>query len=354
MNGLLVCFASGRKKNIGDYIQSVAQEQFWDHIDCLCEREALNGIHSNEKINLIMNGWFMWKPHNFPPADCINPLFISFHLNPLFEKDFFSLETINYLKRFSPIGARDIGTKRLLEKYGIESYFSSCLTLTLGNKYKSDTKSNEVIFVDPYYIQSGTRDRILDLKLYFKSIYYLLKYRKKIKPLLGKFQPEKKTVWYYISKKLGLSIAASHFYATFKDAFEDDILLNSNVITHNVEVNKYPTNTDMLNYARLLVNRYSQAKLVVTSRIHCALPCLGLETPVIYVQSNNLESMQYRSPGRMDGIINLFNVLSFDNKLIVSPKFGKISMNTMIKNSDDYMVYKDRLIKAVNDYISGI
>lgn len=134
-NGLLVCAPSSRRKNIGDYIQSVAAEQFWDHIDCYCEREALNEIQSGDRINLIMNGWFMWKPQNFPPANCINPLFVSFHIVPLFKKTFFTPETIEYLKRYEPIGARDVGTQRLLESYGINSYFSSCLTLTLGMKY---------------------------------------------------------------------------------------------------------------------------------------------------------------------------------------------------------------------------
>ena len=37
-NGLLVCAGSGDVKNIGDYIQSVAQEQFYDRIDTYVER----------------------------------------------------------------------------------------------------------------------------------------------------------------------------------------------------------------------------------------------------------------------------------------------------------------------------
>ena len=36
--------------------------------------------------------------------------------------------------------------------------------------------------------------------------------------------------------------------------------------------------------AEELLRKYSTAKLVITSRIHCALPCLALGTPVIYLQ----------------------------------------------------------------------
>ena len=64
MNGLLKCSGTSDTKNIGDYIQTVAQEQFWDEVDCYVEREELNTIKSDEKINVIMNGWYMWQPQN--------------------------------------------------------------------------------------------------------------------------------------------------------------------------------------------------------------------------------------------------------------------------------------------------
>ena len=53
--------------------------------------------------------------------------------------------------------------------YGIKSYFSSCLTLTLGIKYKSEEKSDEVIFVDPYYQLGGGKHS--DFRKYFESKY---------------------------------------------------------------------------------------------------------------------------------------------------------------------------------------
>ena len=38
--------------------------------------------------------------------------------------------------------------------------------------------------------------------------------------------------------------------------------------------------------AEELLRRYAQAKLVITSRLHCALPCLAFDTPVIFVNKN--------------------------------------------------------------------
>jgi hypothetical protein len=37
-----------------------------------------------------------------------------------------------------------------LNKYNIPCYFSGCLTLALGEKYKTIKKRNYVIFVDPF------------------------------------------------------------------------------------------------------------------------------------------------------------------------------------------------------------
>ena len=55
MNGLLICSGSSNTKNIGDYIQTVAQEQFWENVDCFIEREALNSIESKDKDFIIID-----------------------------------------------------------------------------------------------------------------------------------------------------------------------------------------------------------------------------------------------------------------------------------------------------------
>lgn len=72
-NGVLVCWSLSTRKNIGDYIQSVAQEQFWDKVDCYVEREELDSFESDKPTNVIMNGWFMIKPQNYPPPTLYKP-----------------------------------------------------------------------------------------------------------------------------------------------------------------------------------------------------------------------------------------------------------------------------------------
>ena len=66
--------------NIGDYIQAVAAEQFFDHIDLYLEREKLDE-YDGEPVKIIMNGWYMHHPNHWPPAVNIKPLFVAFHIN---------------------------------------------------------------------------------------------------------------------------------------------------------------------------------------------------------------------------------------------------------------------------------
>lgn len=78
----------GALKNIGDYIQAIAANQFM-RTDAYIDREEL-GLYSGEQCKLIMNGWFMHEPEKFPPSDKISPLVVSFHVTPKHEKQILS------------------------------------------------------------------------------------------------------------------------------------------------------------------------------------------------------------------------------------------------------------------------
>lgn len=351
MIGILVCSGEGVYKNIGDYIQSVAQESFFDNINCYIERELLNRVDEKEIVNIIMNGWFMWKPENFlPPTQALNPLFISFHLVPTIADRFFSDAVIEYLKRYEPIGARDYGTKELMEAHGIKSYFSGCLTLTLGLKYKSQKHSEKIYFVDPYYeLALFNIKRLKSLKLYLLCIRYVF-IIKKIRILANKILGGKKLSL----TKRELLFRAISFYHIYSKIFSNDVIFTGEYISHEVLQADYPTNDSKMIYARSLIKKYAEASLVITSRIHCALPCLGLETPVIYVDSEKLETgTNLRSPGRMKGLIELMNVIIFRQGKLYVDKMElneKITLKSKIKNPNAYEQIRDSLIERIKDW----
>ena len=99
-----------------------------------------------------MNGWFTNVPDNWPPSESINPLYVSFHLNAkASDKILSKQENVDYFKRHEPIGCRDVYTAESLRRKGIDAYFSGCLTLTIGDLYKTEECSDKVYIVDPYF-----------------------------------------------------------------------------------------------------------------------------------------------------------------------------------------------------------
>jgi len=71
--------------------------------------------------------------------------------------------------------------------------------------------------------------------------------------------------------------------------------------------------------AEACLQRYAQARLVVTSRIHCALPCLAMGTPVIFLNAfdNVVDTC------RFDGLLDLFNRVDYTSDGQPTTNFGE-------------------------------
>lgn len=300
-----------------------------------------------------MNGWYMWQPKHFPPSECINPLFVSIHINPKCANEFFHPKTIDYLKKYEPIGARDKGTQALLEQHGIKSYYSSCLTLTLGLKYKTNIKSGKTIFVDPYIFRKEAPSQIA--LSFLKACWHLIKHPIKAHRLARRVNYNITRLGNY-SKWLDRHLWMASFYEIYSKVFDDNLLFNADYVTHIVN-NVGVSEEQKMEQARELIRRYAGAKLVVTSRIHAALPCLGLETPVIFIPSSGLNATRGNA-GRFDGIEKMFNVIRWkDCRLVIeSPQImvgkGKITNAIQVSNPSVYKEYRDLLVERTMEFCS--
>ena len=140
-------------RNIGDDIQSLAARRFLPQIDFQINRDHIGEFHSpnGQQVGLIANGWYMHSPYAWPPTDpALKVLPISMHLatgNPLVEQAFESAESLRYLRRCGPIGARDLHTLRWLERHDVDAYMSGCLTLTLQRDQRIP-RADHVLAVD--------------------------------------------------------------------------------------------------------------------------------------------------------------------------------------------------------------
>lgn len=356
MNGVLIREGKGRGsyKNVGDFTQSIAQRQFWNKIDTIVEMEELNEVKADEPVNVIMNGWFMWHPENFPPSPCINPLFVAFHLAPSMEKRFFTDETVVYLKKHEPIGTRDTTTQKLMEKHGIKSYFSGCLTLTLDKTYLQEEHGDDIYIVDPlinYFCEGSKFSKAMSLARHF---FYCLTHFRKIKKLSMRFCHREGLSLLKFSKKLQNLMETSVFYRSYSKVFSDDILLNATYISQIVD--NYVSVDEKFAMADERLRKYAKAKLVITRRIHAGLPCLSLRTPVILTINDDIidDKPQIASDGgRFGGNLELFNYKKFSNKGIESVGCEDfITLDNIPSNPDNYLYYRNLLIGKVEEFVN--
>lgn len=131
--------------NVGDYIQSLAAEQYLPYVSKYIDRDGF--VYESVDTNIIMNGWYyIYDGNRFIPEN-FNALLLSIYIkNP----ESVPASFLNSIKRLQPIGCRDIATRNFFQSKGIDAYFSSCLTTTLGRTYKKmliEKESYSAIFL---------------------------------------------------------------------------------------------------------------------------------------------------------------------------------------------------------------
>ena len=214
---------------IGDYIQLLAIDNIYNEMNILSKITYLDlwdiRNYCGEKVvlpvNQLLGGepWFDEKG-NFCISENIIPIFIGVSLR----KGFFSYseQNMEYLKRNEPIGCRDYYTFQQLREHHIKAYMAGCITMTLPKRKCGESKEQKVFLVDA---PKGMKKHIFS-----------------------------------------------------------QINFESEIVHHTFEVEKkYFEDAD---YARNMTieifKRYwKESSLIVTSRLHCAAPCIAMGIPVI-------------------------------------------------------------------------
>ena len=341
-NGLLVYTPLNGKFNIGDYIQSLAAKQFFSNSSTFLyiDRDHTNE-YQGESVKLIMNGWYSHEPQNWPPSVLINPLFVAIHINETIKDQLLTEKSIAYFKRFEPIGCRDHNTLKMLSSKGINAYFSGCLTLTLGLTYKNNqVNSKKIYIVDPFFYFNKRLSSLLNYALTLTCHY------KVIKEIANKIEGSvavPQTGW----KAL---IIAAALYKQLHTVIEDDVFINAEFICQEFYSKDYRNDDDKFKKADEILRKYEQARYVITSRIHCALPCLAMGTPVVFI--NKADDTVFSSC-RFDGLIELFNLITIKKGKVLSNFLGKkLKCNSIFTNKELHKPYQEELIKRCRTFIS--
>ena len=333
--------------NIGDYVQGLAANQFM-HTSEWVDREQLH-VYNGKLSKVIMNGWFMEEPLHFPPSEKIVPLFVSFHINPKIADRMLSPASVAYLRDHAPIGCRDEETVKILQRHGIPAYFSACLTLTLGHTYRANREEDRkgICFVDPFIAFKGKdvwRGWHWFLLHPIMCVAVYLNMRKQM------FRDQPFTYRMRMVMRIGV------FLRSFSRLFEKKVLMRSQYLSQLVNAHLFKGHKDAADYADRLLRYYASCKMCVTPRIHCALPCLGMGVPVVFVNAENSAI----SDGRFGGLIQFFNV-AIAHPCGLEPKFAfenddgasLIGERTRIPICKRHKEYASRLIEKCREFASS-
>jgi hypothetical protein len=211
--------------NLGDDIQSLAAKMLLPRVDGSVSREKLK--HPVAPGVLSMNGYFLGGVE-WPPAPELVPIFFAFHVTPGSAAKVCSPDGIAYLKRHEPIGCRDRGTMELLQRHGVDAFYSKCVTLTLPRR-KREPENGRVYIVG---LSKGAESAVP------RSIRRRAVVVDQAKLRLPSLTPK-------LKEEL-----SQHLLDTYKRT----------------------------------------ASLVITSKIHCAMPCIAMGIPVVFLYDKNKEN----------------------------------------------------------------
>ena len=213
--------------NLGDYIQTYVTRLVLDKLYSpqykFWDRDSLSFFDEREKFYCLMQGWFAHS-YNFLPSSSIEPIWIGVHLSLNIQNFIPKILVVdpNFFNKI--IGCRDFSTYNFLRRMNINAYVSRCLTLLFSAR-KVSKKPDRVYLVDiPCFIKEA-----LPVKLVNESVSVNQK-------------------WLYVGNE------------SWEKSYSRAVAL----------VEEYSNN----------------AKLVITTALHCATTCIALNIPVILISLN--------------------------------------------------------------------
>jgi hypothetical protein len=275
--------------NLCDEIQSLAARRFLPRVDYILDREKLDRgpprPARRRPVRLIMNGWFAHDPGSWPPHPAVRPLLVSMHLS-----DQMTASGLSAAESLV-VGAN----ARWLRQHGPVGA-RDLWTLDI-------LQTNDI----PAWFSGCltlTLQRPADLERTDSVV----------------LNDVSETVADFVSNRIALPVKRT-----------------THANTHVVSGQR------RFQIAESLLREYAQARLVITSRLHCALPCLALGTPVLLIPPSG-------SSKRFSGLIELVRHCTATELLKCNFDF---SLQQPPENPPGWMRLRDRLLNRCRTYVSA-
>eukprot|EP01084_Bolivina_argentea_P272066 463128_1 len=258
--------------NAGDESQTFSGLQFIPFIDTFIDRDIWTIDNGNEinynnqkileqkNILIFLNAWYGASNMIWPPLSSVQsvmkPLLLSMHFGPKFHSKILKKKSKLYFTAMNQaIGARDSGTYNLLLNNNIETYFSGDNTLLFTNPYS--ISNNNILIID---VNQEAIDLLIKIipKIFHRKLVYL----------------------------------------------QQNIPKNEYIFRYNrSRMYRYY-------YSNNILSSIAQSKMVITSRIHCALPSVAMNVSVIFINSKHLPG---GDGNRTEGLTHLFHTINTKN-----------------------------------------
>lgn len=219
--------------NVGEGIQALAMDYIFDRLGIpyqdvvfVKRDDDFKDLYQGEILMPVHMGVYGENKMRLPLPENVTPLFTSMVVYYDFFDD--APELLAYFKKNEPIGCRDEHTKKIFTKHGVKAYLMGCFTICFPKREKD--------------------------------------------PIDGKV--------FLIDTPVGL-----------EEYLPKDIKADYVKVTHSVPFDTYPVTVEedsrQKQIARKHLEQYrDEAKLVITGRLHAAIPCMAMGIPVILVREN--------------------------------------------------------------------
>ncbi len=256
--------------NLGDYIQTLATRSalrtLFPHASFVShERDHLSSYSGGPAL-VVLQGWFANTFGFLPNKEKLLPVFLGAHFCKRVKFFLRIAQKAGYFKD-EEVGCRDLATLKFCNTVGIPAYYSRCLTLTFPRR-SHPPAAGKVFFVDvpPEYLAGFPDELIRDA---------VIVWQRKI------FSPIK---------------------------------------------NEYGA---LLEHAEMMLQKYAtEARLVVTTALHCASPCLAMGIPVLLFQANTEMGGRF---GSLTGILKTYTLQDLQSGNV--PLTGDMPDITELKNA---------------------
>ncbi|MGH7003240.1 MAG: polysaccharide pyruvyl transferase family protein [Alphaproteobacteria bacterium] len=272
--------------NLGDEIQSLAARRLLPRVDSYLDRDDLSGAFAGdgEPTALIVHGWMSHTPENWPPQPAIRPLLTSLHL-----------------ARESGKGPARISASEFMLAPPIVDYLKS--HGAVGARDLATLQLLESHGVEAYF--SGCLSLTLS----------------------GRGLPRgANIVLNDVPERVASAVAAGTTRQISRTTHGNSTILDP---------------AERFSKAQDLLDEYESAHCVITTKLHCALPCLAFGTPVLLL---DVAPDQHRFSGLNDYLRHCSEDDFLANR-------GGFPLESPEPNRSDFTRLREPLIATVNAFV---